>query len=97
MLCSGTVSNNLYYLLDCFSPHLLLVICLKSASNSKELYLNPVLHAARKEIKGSISPKESIPFLQLKRVKIYVAGSIEIPHINMYSIFRGIKAAGYRK
>lgn len=42
VLCSGTVLNNHYYLLDCFSPHLLLVICLKSASNSKELYLNPV-------------------------------------------------------
>lgn len=80
VLCSGTVSNNLYYRLDCFSPHLLLVICLKSASNSKELYLNPVLHAARKEIKGSVSPKESIPFLELKRVEVYAAGSIEMTH-----------------
>lgn len=97
VLCSGTVWKNPYYLLDCFSPHLLLVICLKSASNSKELYLNPVLHVVRKEIKGSISPKESIPFLELKRVKVNAAGSIsiEITHINIYSIFRGKQAAGY--
>lgn len=78
---------------------MLLVICLKSASNSKELYLNPVLHAARKEIKGSVSPKESIPFLELKQVKVYAAESIriEITHINIYSILRGKKASGYGK